>query len=149
YASSAALPLSLWSSSRSSPRSNLRTAMSNPPSPALTSSSRTDSEERGKIVELFVSVRRQPDDWKIATYELQKISGLHVATGGGGVQRRSAMHVYGYVLCDEMVNGELEHSCQHGPPPHQIKVCVTRKYNKRVWPQIIEIVGAKPKRSFR
>ena len=31
---------------------------------------------------------------------------------------------------------------------HQIKVCVTIKYNERDWPQIIEIVGLKNRQSW-
>jgi hypothetical protein len=54
------------------------------------------------------------------------------------------MHVYGYVLCDGMIDGELAHSCRHGPPPHEIKVCITKKHNEQVWPHILQIVGPKP-----
>jgi hypothetical protein len=34
------------------------------------------------------------------------------------------MMVYGYILCDQILEGELAHSCIHGPPPHEIKVVV-------------------------
>lgn len=33
------------------------------------------------------------------------------------------------VWCDGMVEGELDHSCEHGPPPHRVKVCVVAKDN--------------------
>jgi hypothetical protein len=93
-----------------------------------------------------VKVRRQPDDRRIATYDLQNVWGLRWDNVGGGVMRGSAMHVYGYVMCDGMIDGELAHSCRHGPPPHEIKVCITKKHNEQLWPQILQIVGPKPKR---
>ncbi len=79
---------------------------------------------------VLVKVRRQPDDWRIATYDLTRVYRLRWDNVGGGVQRGSAMHVYGYVLCDGLIDGELAHSCRHGPPPHEIKVCITKKYNE-------------------
>jgi len=65
---------------------------------------------------------------------------------GGGIQQRSALHVYGYVFCNELAGGKLAHSCRHGPPPHEIKVCITKKHNEQVWPRILQIVGPKPQR---
>ena len=32
-----------------------------------------------------------------------------------------------------MIAGELAHHCEHGPPPHHIKVCITKKGNEKVW----------------
>jgi hypothetical protein len=98
------------------------------------------------VQSVLVKVRRQPDDWRIATFDLARVYRLRWDNVGGGVQRGSAMHVYGYVLCDGMIDGELAHSCRHGPSPHEIKVCITKKYNEQVWPQILQIVGPKPKR---
>ncbi len=92
----------------------------------------------------IVKVRRQPDDWRIASYEIRNVTGLRWDSVGGGVQRGSALHVYGYVMCDGMIDGELAHSCRHGPPPHEIKVCLTKKHNEAAWPKILEIVGQKP-----
>jgi hypothetical protein len=93
---------------------------------------------------IIVQVRRQPGDWRLARYELAKISALKWGFVGGGLQRRSAWHVYGYVWCNEKIDGRVAHSCQHGPPPHHIKVCVTSKFNEKIWRRIVEIVGPKP-----
>jgi hypothetical protein len=48
------------------------------------------------------------------------------------------------VMCDGMQSGRLAHSCKHGPPPHKVKVCITRKYNEKAWPLILAKVGPKP-----
>jgi hypothetical protein len=93
---------------------------------------------------LIAQVRRQPGDWRLARYELGRISGLRWSFVGGGIQRRTQWHVYGYVRCNEMIDGRVAHSCRHGPPPHDIKVCVTKKYNEKIWPKILDIVGPKP-----
>ena len=45
---------------------------------------------------------------------------------------------HGYVWCNEMVEGELDNSCQHGPGPHRIKVCVVKVDKKDVWPHILK-----------
>lgn len=76
----------------------------------------------------IVQVRRQWDDYRIAKYRIDDISGLHWSDESGGV-RASAPRafIHGYVLCNGMIEGELAHSCSHGPPPHQVKVCITKK----------------------
>jgi hypothetical protein len=92
----------------------------------------------------IVQVRRQPGDWRLARYELENISNLRWGFVGGGIQRRTQWHVYGYVWCNAMIDGRLAHSCRHGPPPHNIKVCITKKYNEKIWAKILEVVGPKP-----
>ena len=98
-------------------------------------------------MDMVVKVRRQPDDWRIASYDLSKVQGLRWDNIGGGIQRGSAMHIYGYVSCDAMIEGELALSCRHGPPPHTIKVCITKKHNEKIWPAILDVVGPKPVRT--
>ena len=92
----------------------------------------------------LVQVRRQPGDWLLARYELDKITGMQWSRVAGGMHRRSQLHVYGYVWCNEKVDGRVAHSCRHGPPPHKIKICVTKKYNEKIWPEILRVVGPKP-----
>lgn len=93
---------------------------------------------------IIVQVRRQPGDWRLARYDLADMSNLTWGFIGGGIQRRTQWHVYGYVWCNEKIDGRLAHSCRHGPPPHHIKVCVTKKFNEKIWPSILAIVGPKP-----
>ena len=93
---------------------------------------------------IIVQVRRQPGDWRLARYDLTKITELRWGFIGGGIQRRAQWHVYGFVWCNEKIDGRLAHSCRHGPPPHRIKVCVTKKFNETIWPKILALVGPKP-----
>jgi hypothetical protein len=89
-------------------------------------------------------VRRQPADRRLADYRLADVSRLRWDYIGGGKRQKSQWHVYGFVMCDGMIDGKVAHSCQHGPPPHKIKVCITKKYNEKIWPVISEKVGVKP-----
>ena len=93
---------------------------------------------------ILVQVRRQPGHRRLARFALDKIEQMQWGRVSGGTKRRSQLHVYGYVWCDQKVDGTLAHSCRHGPPPHWIKVCVTRKYNEKIWDRIIAIAGPKP-----
>ncbi len=94
-----------------------------------------------------VSVRRQWNDWRDAEYRLSDISGLHWSRISGGVNAPAPQpFIHGYVLCDQMLGGELAHSCRHGSGPHEIKVCIVKKMNKpAVFKQLQQIAGPKPK----
>ena len=77
-----------------------------------------------------IAVRRQWNDRRIATYRLRDISELQWGRTSGGTRARTPqLFVHGYVMCDAMIGGKLAHSCSHGPAPHRIKVCLTRKGN--------------------
>jgi hypothetical protein len=52
-------------------------------------------------------------------------------------------------MCDGMIAGELAHSCEHGPPPHRIKVCITKKGNEKFWRTIEEAAPAAPAPIYR
>jgi len=80
--------------------------------------------------DVFLQVRRQWNDWRIATVKLRDFSGAHMSDQSGGVHRRSPRpFLHGYIWCDAIVEGELAHSCSHGRGPHRIKVCVVKKDN--------------------
>jgi len=90
--------------------------------------------------EPLVWVRRHYNDFQHAAYRLSDISGLHWDDVSGGVRARAnRRYLHGYVLCDAMQEGELAHSCRHGPPPHRIKVCITKTGNKEVFSQLLAI----------
>jgi hypothetical protein len=93
----------------------------------------------------IVTVRRQWNDWRFAEYNLEDVQDLHWTNGSGGVYAPAPqLFVHGYVWCNQMLSGELAHTCQHGKFPHRIKVCITRTYNKEVWPKVLELVGPRP-----
>jgi hypothetical protein len=97
---------------------------------------------------MFVVVRRQWDSWRQAKYRLADLGGAHWGQMSGGVGKRAPQpFIHGYVSCEGMVEGELDHSCMHGEGPHSIKVCIVRKDNdKATYSQLLEQVGPKPER---
>jgi hypothetical protein len=89
----------------------------------------------------IVWVRRQFDDHRHAAYRLAEVGGWHWSDISGGVQHRANRHyLHAYAWCDGMIAGELAHRCEHGPPPHRIKVCITKKGNEKFW-RAIEAVA--------
>lgn len=93
-----------------------------------------------------VFVRR---DWKSSregSVSLDKVGGLHWSRISGGVQSFAPQYfIHGYVSCD-MIDGEISHSCMHGTGPHSIKVVLVKKsQSKKVWEELMNVVGPKPK----
>lgn len=87
---------------------------------------------------LVVWVRRQFNGKRRrAAYRLSDVSGLHWSSRSGGKRwRANRAYLHGYVWCDAMIIGAVAHSCRHGPPPHRIKVCITKVDNKKNWREI-------------
>jgi len=84
--------------------------------------------------EPIVEVRRQWNDYRTGRCRLNDVEGLHWSDYGSGGFCAPQLFVHGYVSCDQIV-GKIGHSCQHGPPPHRIKVCMTKTGNKAIWPK--------------
>jgi hypothetical protein len=101
--------------------------------------------------EPVVWVRRQWNSGFSALYRLAHVDGVHWDTVSGGVQAPTPQpFMHGYVWCDGMLEGEVEHSCAHGPGPHRIKVCVVKKDNTAaVIAQLLAVAGPKPPRPTR
>lgn len=99
-----------------------------------------------ELARSFVWTRRQWNSWQVAKYHFLDLDSPHWDTHSGGVVARAPqLFIYGYVLCNRMVEGDLAHSCRHGEGPHRIKVCVTRKDNDPiVFARLIEVAGPKP-----
>lgn len=101
---------------------------------------------------IFVRVRRQWNDRRIGKVRLTDLSGFHWSQFGGGqvhqfggVAPQPFLHAY--MLCTNLVDGEIGHACRHGPPPHKIKVCITKKDNRRGFPFLESL--ANPSHSIR
>jgi hypothetical protein len=93
---------------------------------------------------MTIKIRRQWNDWRIASVDHENIDTLHWDDLSGGVRGRApSMFIHGYTWCDQ-VKGEIAHSCQHGPAPHRIKVCIVKKDNLEIWNKLIEMVGPRP-----
>lgn len=91
--------------------------------------------------EATVWVRRQYDDADHqALYRLADVAGWHLSDISGGRQAAANRNYWhGYVMCDGMIEGEVGHSCVHGPAPHRIKVCVVKRGNESAWPHILRV----------
>ncbi|PKB78868.1 MAG: hypothetical protein BZY88_16225 [SAR202 cluster bacterium Io17-Chloro-G9] len=96
-----------------------------------------------------VRVRRQWNDHRIGKVRWSDISNPRWDILSGGTQTKAPQpFVHAYVYCDK-VQGDIAHSCNHGPGPHNIKVCLVKKDNsKEVWNYLMKIVGKKPPRRF-
>ena len=96
----------------------------------------------------FVAVRRNPSSRQIAQYRTDDLQTLHWSrpTTVGGTTP-SPPTLSGYVDCDLMVSGELEHSCESWtPPPHSVKVCVIERDNSAsVCAELAAQAGPKPR----
>lgn len=92
-----------------------------------------------------VRVRRDWNDHRIGTVKWSELRDPRWDTISGGEQNPTPQpFIHGYVWCD-LVQGNIAHSCAHGPGPHNIKVCLVKKDNSReVWSRLSAIVGPKP-----
>ena len=93
-----------------------------------------------------VTVRRHAGDWLAAEYRIEEVEGVRWDSTSGGVNRRSPYPMlFGYVVCDGMVSGELAHSGRHGACPHTIKVVIQKRDNPgTIYKQMAAQAGPKP-----
>ena len=83
-------------------------------------------------VQATVWVRRHWNDSLGARYRLDDIKDWHWREQSGGAMVRSPRpFLYGYAMCDAMLEGHLSHSCRHGPAPHRVLVCMVQKDNSK------------------
>lgn len=95
----------------------------------------------------YVWVRRQVNDYRTAMYPLDALEDPHWDNVSGGSRiTQTQDFIFGYVICNAMLKGELAHFGLHGPCPHRIKVCVLKKDNPEVIEKLIQIVGRQPRR---
>ena len=95
----------------------------------------------------WLQVRRHWNDWrkaKVRSCDLESLHWSSVSGGAGVISPRPFIH--GYVWCNKIV-GAISHSCQHGPGPHRILVCVTQTDNsKALFRKLLALVGDSPLR---
>ena len=88
-----------------------------------------------------IRIRRQWNSYNIATTLLEYLENFHWSNVSGGVWKRAPQcFLHARVLCTA-IDGDFDHSCMHGPPPHSIKVCIVKKDNKEVWQELLQLVG--------
>ena len=86
--------------------------------------------------EIFVWVRRRWNDRKIGKVRLRDLNDFHWSQYGSGLRFRFGgiapqPFLHAFMLCTSVIEGRVGHTCRHGPPPHKIQVCITRKDNRR------------------
>jgi hypothetical protein len=85
----------------------------------------------------LVTVRRQwNDSGHTARVRLTDLRHFHFRTTGGGYGASGGFgntapkpFLHARMWCDRVVDGEVGHSCIHGPAPHEILVCITQTDN--------------------
>ena len=94
-----------------------------------------------------VVIRRQWNDWRQAEVHLEDLRHIHWdPISGGFVATAPQPFIHARVSCTD-VEGDIAHSCLHGPPPHEIKVCVVKKDNSpEIYRSLLELAGPKPPR---
>ena len=99
--------------------------------------------------ETSVHIRRDWNDHRIGMVRWSELRDPRWDNVSGGEQNHTPKpFIHGYVWCDK-VNGDIAHSCIHGPPPHNIKVCLVKNDNtKAVWNRLLERAGPKPRRKW-
>ena len=98
--------------------------------------------ERRTLGRSSVQVRRDWNDHRVGRVQWSDLENPKWDTVAGGTQIESRRpFICAYVWCDK-VHGDIAHSCIHGPPPHNIKVCLMKRDNSRdVWYRLIQIAG--------
>jgi hypothetical protein len=86
---------------------------------------------------LQVKVRRDHNAMKVATYWLDDLDGWRWSDVSGGRKTKAPeKFLYAYAWCNDLLDGSINHTCEHGNGPHSIKVCVTRSDNPELWTEI-------------
>jgi hypothetical protein len=93
-----------------------------------------------------VVVRRQWNDrQRQGSVRLADMDDFKWSSISGGVQAPSPRpFIHAYIRCDSLLEGEVGHTCRHGPPPHRIKVCIVRKDNNLATYRKIEALAKNP-----
>jgi hypothetical protein len=81
----------------------------------------------------LLAVRRTPTNRRIGKVRLGDLRHIHWRTQAGGTRSRfmAQPFVFGRILCTQIVEGRIAHTCQHGPPPHEVLVCMCQKDNPK------------------
>ncbi len=81
----------------------------------------------------LLAVRRYPTNRRIGKVRLGDIRHIHWRSQSGGRRSRfmAQPFVFGLIPCTKIVEGSIAHTCQHGPPPHEVLVCMCQKDNPK------------------
>jgi hypothetical protein len=99
--------------------------------------------------ETLVTVRRQWDDTgRTGRVRLADLRHFHYRTSSGGYGKQTGFgkpYLHARMWCDKLADGEIGHSCRHGPPPHEVLVCITQTDNgKPLYTQLAALAADQP-----
>ncbi len=78
-------------------------------------------------MEQYVWVVRHKGDWKKGKVKLSDVKNLRWDDISGGIRKYTGTcELYGYIWCNQIIEGEIGHSGIHGPCPHNIKVLIQK-----------------------
>lgn len=85
---------------------------------------------------------------QIASAKLCDLTGFEWLQFSGGIhsvmKSLPMYHLIAYVQCTK-VRGDIEHSCKHGPPPHNLRVMILKVDNADIWEYFVGKYGQRPK----
>ena len=89
----------------------------------------------------LITVRRQPNDWRAAQVPFSELTDFHLTQVSGGLGSVTLHYgLYARMWCSSIPEGvEFAHSCQHGPPPHEILVVINRQDNGEIHDQLLSL----------
>lgn len=95
-----------------------------------------------------VIIVRHKGGYNKVTVKCKDISNLRWDTVSGGQHIPTGTYdLYGTVTCTKAKG--IDHSGIHGKCPHEIKVCILKKDNPKVYKILAKRAGEKPKESWR
>ena len=91
----------------------------------------------------YVTVVRSKGDWQKGKVKISDIEELRWDEISGGVRKRTGTcDLYGYIMCDQIVEGVIGHSGIHGPCPHRIKVLIQKCDNsEEIYERLVKRAG--------
>jgi hypothetical protein len=91
-----------------------------------------DSVDELAGVTVVVRIRR--NDLRTARVHASAIEGLHWAPNHT---------LYGFIACDQIIQGAIAHECAPATRPHRLPVCIIAKDNAKSYRQLADQAGDK------
>ena len=93
----------------------------------------------------IVTVVRHPGEWRSIDIPFSLLEDFQLSSVSGGVGVPSAYpKLYARMFCTDIPeDAEFAHTCEHGPPPHEILVCIIKSLNagKLYWMLLSQAAG--------
>ena len=72
----------------------------------------------------IICVQSEWDGWKTAEVRLQDLADIHWHQPG----RAPRALLHGYIMCSDIIAGDLPHGCADTAGPHRLLVCVLKRH---------------------